>query len=142
MKEKDVKYEIIVVEDLPERPARNSQIEEKLAEVQGDTALVGKYVCIAQYAQQTAATAAANILRKRHGQPEANGWWFGTRKVKVNGEDTERAGLFVSFDPRRVVAGEREKHEAEKAQREKANRAKLAAKKAEKKTPATAGKGR
>lgn len=145
IKEKDVKYETIVMSDLPERPPRGSQIEEKLAEIQGDASLVGKYACIAQYAQPTAATAAANILRKRHGKPEANGWWFGTRKVQVEGEEKERTGLFVSFDPKRIVAGEREKHEAEKAERDKAAKAKAAAKKAAKpadRTPATAGKGR
>lgn len=146
-KEKDVKYETIVVDDLPERPPRGSQIEEKLAEIKANTALNGKYACIAQYAQPTAATAAANILRKRHGKPGANGWWFGTRKVKVPGEDTERTGLFVSYDPTKIVEGELAKHEAEKAERDKAAAAKREAKKAEKakaatRTPAAAGKGR
>lgn len=143
IKEKNVKYETLVMDDLPERPPRGSQIEEKLAEIKADTAARGKYACIAQYGQPTAATAAANILRKRHGKPEVAGWWFGTRKVKLEGESEERTGLFVSYDPSRIVAGAAEVHAKEKAERERAAADKRAKQKADKaRTPATAGKGR
>lgn len=121
---------MLVFDELPERAARSSAIEEQLAKIQADPEKIGKAICIAQYGEQTAATAAANILRKRHGKPEANGWWFGTRKVTVPGETDERAGLFVRFDPARIVPGEAEKHTEEKAAREKANREKAAQKKA------------
>lgn len=128
MKEKDVKYERLVVDDLPERPPRGSQLEDALKEIVADTAIHGKYVCIAQYAQPTAATAAANVSRKRHGSPEAYGWWFGTRKVTVDGE--ERTGLFVSYDPSRVKDGAAAAFETEKAAylaRQKAKRDEKAA---------------
>lgn len=141
MKEKDVKYERLVVDDLPERPPRGSQLEDALKEIQADSSLNGKYVCIAQYAQPTAATAAANICRKRHGKPEAYGWWFGTRKVTVDGE--ERTGLFVGFDPGRIKDGEAAKFETEKAaylarQKQKRDEKAAEAKAAKGKSPAKA----
>lgn len=140
--EKDVRYDTIVMDDLPERAVHGSKIEEGVTAVKNDPALVGKFVCIAQYAQPTAATAAANILRKRHGWESVAGLWFGTRKVPGQNGDPDRTGLFVSFDPAKVVPGEAEKHAAQKAERERTAAAKRAEKAKEKggkgKAPAAA----
>lgn len=136
--EKDVKYETIVMDDLPERPPHGSKIEDAVTALRNDPQLVGKFVCIAQYAQSTAATAAANILRKRHGWPEVAGLWFGTRKVPGENGEADRTGLFVQYDPSKVKAGEAEKHAHEKAEREKAKAEKKANKKGSE-TPAAKG---
>lgn len=126
--EKNVRYETIVMDELPERPPHGSKIEDAVQALRNDPARRGKYVCIAQYAQPTAATAAANILRKRHGWPEVAGLWFGTRKVAGENGEEDRTGLFVQFDPSKVKPGEAEKHAKEKAEREAAAKQKKAAK--------------
>lgn len=130
IKEKDVKYDRIVMDELPDRPARTSNQEEELVSIKGDRALVGKAICIAQYAQGTAATAAANILRKRHGQPEVEGWEFATRKLNADEDGTVRTGLFVIYQPSWIKPGAAEAHAKVVAQRKATAKQKLAEKKA------------
>lgn len=106
-REKNVKYEIKPLDgELPERPTRNSQLEDNLKVVAESHAKT--WAMIAAYRAGSAATAAANTLRKRHGQPEAEGWEFKTRRVQVEGE--ERTGLFAYFDNERVVEGALDTH--------------------------------
>src|SRR5262245_25541629 len=88
--EKDVKYELMEVDELPDRPPVQSQLEVQLETIKSDRTKHKKAFCISQYAQATAATAAANILRKRHGWPEVAGWTFATRKVTMPGSGEER----------------------------------------------------
>lgn len=130
---KDVKYDRKEFDDIPERAPRGSVIEDQLGEIEADPSLHNRVFCIAQYLRPTAATAAANVARQRHGKPEANGWWFGTRKVKDDeNPEQERTGLFVKFNPSLATEEGARVHEQEKLERKAAAAAKAEAKRAEK----------
>lgn len=83
-------------------------------------------VCIAAYGKKTAASAAANVMRQRYGRTATvRGLEFASRKVvvEIDGEQVERFGLWVTYDPSRIIEGHRELHEQEYAERQKRNRA-------------------
>lgn len=137
---KDVKYDKIAYDEIPERTPRGSVIEEALSEIEATPTDHGKAFCIAQYAKPTAATAAANVCRQRHGKPEANGWWFGTRKVADG--DVERTGLFVKFTPSLATPEGKTQFEKDRTARNKNAAEKRAVKAAEKKAEAAKGGGK
>lgn len=126
-KPRDVNYTLEIVDDLPEAEIqRRSPLEDQLDKIVDTPAAHGKWVRIASYANGSAASAAANVLRKRHGDKEAvEGWTVRTKRADEDGE--VRTGLFVRFNPEGVVAGAREDFD----QRMQERRAKLEAKKAE-----------
>jgi len=120
---KEVMYGFLAEQDeLPEgrhmgrASALNDNVEQILA--RGTKSAV----CIAAYAKKTAASAAANVLRQRYGRsPTVRGLEFASRKVtvEIDGEATERFGLWVAYDPSRIIEGHRELHEQEYAERRK-----------------------
>lgn len=121
----DVEYTLDILEgDLP--PAghggggggnRTSPLELKLEELKGREDAHGKWVLIGKYGKATAAGAAANVLRQRHGRnANAEGFEFAYRKID-DGNGSHINGLFVRFDPTKVVPGAMEQHVADEAKR-------------------------
>ena len=112
MREKNVNYELVVEDDLPggEQPLPYSPLEDQLVEVMAKQDLwAPKWVRIGKYQNQAAASAAANLLRKRHGDVEAvEGWRFECRRID-GGENT---GLFVQYDPNVIIPGKKEENRA------------------------------
>lgn len=137
MPAKDVQYGFTEVDALPEREVRASVLEDAVQKIMGGAVSPGKPVIIASYRNRTAASAAANTLRKRHGQPEASGLKFECHRNK----ETDRSDLYVVFDPSWVTSDGQTAHEQELAD-EKAKRAEQArerrAKKAAEKAAAEA----
>lgn len=133
--ERHVEYGLQVFEELPPQGTggggRTSPFDDKMESIAGDTGLHGKPVCVAKYKNRTAAAAAANVLRQRHGStPDAKGWQFPVRKVQDNGE--VKHGLFFIYDPKLVKKGAWEQHVAKEEKRKADLEAKRAAAKAEK----------
>lgn len=131
----DVNYTLEIVDELPEggRPGGfgQSPLEVQLgkvrAAVEEDEAKAGKWMLIGRYGKATAAGAAANVLRQRHGRDmTVEGFEFANRPL--SNESGER-GLFVRFDPSKVVDGAKAEHERMEAER----LARLEAKRAERK---------
>jgi hypothetical protein len=136
IKPRNVDYSLEIVDDLPENASNGqprSVLETQLATIvrqftEGvgvDEAGVGKWRRIGLYELNSAAAAAANVLRKRHGsKPVHSGWEFRTAKVQ-DGSAVTKTGLFARYNPQAIVEGEFAKHLAEV----KAHEATLAAKK-------------
>lgn len=118
----DVQYTLEIVDDLPPKSSGGgggggkSVLEEKLEELKGREDAHGKWVLIGKYGKATAAGAAANVLRQRHGRnANAEGYEFAYRKIDQDGSTVN--GLFVKFDPTAIVPGALEQHRAEEAAR-------------------------
>lgn len=109
--------EWIVVDDLPpEDPrasgSRESVWDSKLERVKTEVD-PGKAVCIRTYDNKNAAAAAATHLKRRFGKtPDAYGYTFAVRKVKLKG-GVEKRGLFVKYEPAAVVKGAQAKQDKE-----------------------------
>lgn len=126
-----VQYTLEVVDELPEKGSVTSpfdtsldQIIEKWNSDERDVLLDGdgnaKWVLIGRYDNSTAAGAAANVLGQRHGKsPNVEGWDFAARRI----DGGEKTGLFVRYDPNRIVPGAKEAWEKSETER----KAKLAA---------------
>lgn len=120
-KPRDVDYTLEVFDDLPESAIvqRTSPLEDQLEKVvrdspeaHGNETSPGKFVRIGSYANGTAASAAANVLRKRHGRsPAVEGFEFRTARTDDKTGDP-RTGLFVRYNPTKIVPGAREAEEA------------------------------
>lgn len=123
-KPRDVDYTLDVLDgDIPDSEiVRRSPLEDQLDKVKGNAEYHGKWVRIGSYANGSAATAAANVLRKRHGDVAAVEGW----SVKPKRSEDDRTFLYVKFEPGAIVEGAR----AEFEQRLKDRAAKYAAKKA------------
>lgn len=121
----DVEYTLDILDgDLP--PAghgggngggnRTSPLELKLDELKGREDAHGKWVLIGKYGKATAAGAAANVLRIRHGRnANAEGFEFAYRKIDQDGSHVN--GLFVRYDPEKIVPGAKEAHEEAEVKR-------------------------
>lgn len=147
---RDVKYAdpeaFQVVEQLPPRASGGGGgaspyeplLEKVAAKVKAGEIKPGAAVLLARFRVASAAGAAANVLRQRHGRDEkVEGWTFTTRKLEQEaGEAERRTGLFAMFNPKAVVAGAKEEHEKAEAERKRkladAKKAKTAAKAAAK----------
>lgn len=114
----DVEYGVMEVKDNIPGGMRGSSspLNEMVERIHGDENLWRQGVCIARYAQKTAAGAAANVMRQRYGRNiGVGGFVFASRKV-----DDDHTGLWVYYDPDQVVDGEWEKHvKAEKKRKDK-----------------------
>lgn len=118
IREKDVNYGFTPVEALPEPDSTGgarSRVQELVAQVkeavEAGSVKPGQPVVVARYGAPTAASAAANVLRKKFGDDaKPYGFTFAVRKVK-DGDDVRR-GLFVQYDPSAIVAGEAAKQDA------------------------------
>lgn len=127
MAERNVDYVLEIVDDIPERTIPRSPLEgtlekivadyEKLAKVAAEQGKEAKPITaiIALYEKPTACTAAANVLRQRHGTPDVEGWRFETRHVDRDVDDGQGGktkkqftALYVSYDPTKMVPGGRE----------------------------------
>lgn len=117
---RDVDYTLEVLDgDLPEMEVtRKSQLEDQLEKVVANADFHGKWVRIGSYANGSAGTAAANVLRKRHGKDKTiEGWTFKPKRM-----DDDRTGLWVKYEPAAVIAGAKEQWEADvKAKKAAAN---------------------
>lgn len=130
-----VDYEIEVLEELPEGgrlssgPGR-SVLQDQIDHVLGDETLWNKWVRIGRYERKTAAPAARNVLRQRHGDtPAVEGWRFECRRI-----DNGATGLFVKYSPSEVIEGAKAEHNAQmKARKEKLAKQAAARKVAEEK---------
>lgn len=123
-KPRDVDYTLDVLDgDIPDVDiTRRSPLEDQLDKVKAQAEYHGKWIRIGSYANGSAATAAANVLRKRHGdKANVEGW-----TVKPKRSDDGRTHLYVKYEPGAIVDGAR----AEFEQRMKDRAAKYAAKKA------------
>jgi hypothetical protein len=111
-KSRDVDYTLEIVDDLPDLEVqRRSPLKDQISRIMNTPASHGQFVRIASYANGSAASAAANQLRKEHGDSEiVDGWTVRTRRSdrEVDGVVEPRTGLFVRFNPDAVVPGERD----------------------------------
>lgn len=126
--ERKVQYGLLEeVEELPDRAQKDSPIQQLLAQIKADTEKHGKWIGIARYENKTAATAAANVERRRRGQDGTiSGWEFATRSV----DEGKAALLFVRYDPSKVSGTAEERHARHQAWLED-RKAKAEAKRAE-----------
>jgi hypothetical protein len=110
-KPRDVDYTLEIVDDLPDLDVqRRSPLEDQIEKIVSEERSHGKFVRIGSYANGSAASAAANTLRKRHGDKAAvDGFDIRVRRADKDGEP--RTGLFVRYDPSNIVAGAREDFE-------------------------------
>ena len=111
----DVEYGVMQVQDSIPGGLRGSSspLNEMVERIRDDENLWRQGVCIASYAQKTAAGAAANVMRQRYGRNIAvGGFVFASRKV-----DDTHTGLWVYYDPEQVVDGEWEKHQKAETKR-------------------------
>lgn len=133
MPQKDVLYGFEVVGDLPtESDMRPSVLEDAVQRLQSGEAPEGQAVIIAKYRNRTAASAAANSLRKRHGQPNAKGFKFECHRDK----ESDRSALYAVFNSEWVTDEGQAQHaadiEADKAKKAEQARERRAKKIAEK----------
>jgi hypothetical protein len=108
---RDVDYTLEIVDDLPDLDVqRRSPLEDQIEKIITEPRSHGKFVRIGSYANGSAASAAANVLRKRHGDKSAvEGFDIRVRRADKDGEP--RTGLFVRFNPDAVIPGAREDFE-------------------------------
>lgn len=112
----DVEYGLIATQEELPGSARGSMspLNDLVEQILRDPALQKQAILIAKYGQQTAAGAAANVLRQRYGKSvTVRGLEF--RSAKVPNED--KTGLWVFCDPSRVVEGHLDQHHAAEAER-------------------------
>ena len=138
-KPRNVNYTLVVVDDLPEvEVTRRSSLEDNIdkilaADAEGKLDRT-KFCRIGSYFNGSAASAAANVLRKRHGDRiTVDGFAFQTKRADEDGEI--RTGLFVKYDPEQIVEGEKEAFQ----QRLKDRAAKTAERRAARKAAAADG---
>ncbi len=123
---------LVAFDELPPAPERargggGSEFDTLLGQLHADKQLWNKPVSMRRYENETAAKAAANVLRQRNGRViGASGHEFHVREIDDKGVKLHH--LFVIYDPKRIVDGEWDKHVAY----EKERVAKIEAKKAEK----------
>lgn len=123
-KPRDVDYSLEVLDgDIPDAEIqRRSPLEDQLDKVRESSEYHNKWIRIGSYANGSAGTAAANVIRKRHGdKAEVEGW-----TIKPKRADDGRTHLYVRFTPGAIVEGARAAFE----QRMKDRAAKYAAQKA------------
>src|SRR5262245_49046099 len=138
---KDVQYgEVAVADSMPSGGGRKSPLYGLVDAIVADEDKWRSARCIAHYAEKTAAGGAADVLRGKFGRKiEDGGLEFAVRKVNVRdaeGDVHERHGLWVYYDPDKIVPGQMDAHVAnEKAKAKRAND-KAKAKKMEKEAQA------
>jgi len=134
-----VEYTLEVVDALPERGVATSPFEDTLDKIIGlhndpeqraklyeEDGATPKWILIGRYDHSTAAGAASNVLGQRHGKdPSVEGWDFAARRIDTG----DKTGLFVRYDPTRIVPGAKERWE----QSEKDRKERLAKAREEKK---------
>lgn len=137
-KPRDVDYTLEIVDDLPDVDlTRRSALEDQIDKIVATEEAHGRFVRIGSYANGSAASAAANVLRKRHGDKAAVDG-FTVKPARITGPNGEpRTGLFVKFDPESIIPGERERFN----ERLKAREEKVAAKRAEREAAKANGEG-
>lgn len=139
MTPRDASYVLEIVDDIPQRTIEKSPLEPTLEKIAADyeaQKAAGNEkpitAIIALYGKPSACTAAANVLRQRHGTQDVEGWRFETRHVDrkdpETGEEVTKTALFVNYDPTKMVPGGREAWDKKMADREKKLEAKRAAK--------------
>lgn len=126
-KPRDVDYTLEIVDDLPDMTVtRRSTLEDQIDRIVATEASHGKVVRISSYANGSAASAAANVLRQRHGdKPAVDGFFIKPARYEAN-DGKWRTGLFVKYDPSVIVPGERERFEQRMKDREARNAQKRA----------------
>ena len=118
---RDVQYEVKTLDSMPEHGTRASVLEEALEAIKKsdprDDNGNAIWCQIGSYRLGSAASAAANQLRKRHGRsPEVNGWRFTTGKQTKDEsgnpvpKDKQRTILAARWEPEAIVEGESQKH--------------------------------
>lgn len=112
-KTRNVQYGTKIVEDLPDQAPSvgASPLEDQLQDIYDNPEYhAPKWAGIAEYSSAehvAAASAAAGILRRRHGDDQSvEGWRFETRRI--NGG--EASGLFAQYDPKAIVPGKAEEN--------------------------------
>ena len=115
MPSRSVDYATSIVSELPDATpsAGPSPLEDQLADIVANReyhyplwARIAKYSSAEHVA---AAGAAANILRRRHGEDESvEGWRFETRRV----DNGAASGLFAQYNPAEIVPGKAEQNQA------------------------------
>jgi hypothetical protein len=143
-KPRDVDYTLEVVDDLPEIViTRRSPLTEAIdgiveSDSQG-TLDRSKFTRIGSYANGSAASAAANVLRKKYGD-KIGVSGFEIRAKSTDKDGARRTGLFVKYDPSLIVPGERELFEKRQVARDEKNAKRRAEKDAAKKAERDAAK--
>lgn len=102
------------MEFLPPRPGRTSKLGELLDTIKGDKDKHGKWLVVAKYEKNGAASAAASTLRAKHGPVEAGGWEFAVRSI----EEGNRSALFCRFTPGAINPSATEAYAKVRAERE------------------------
>ena len=140
-KPRDVNYTLEIVDDLPElEVARRSPLEDQIAKIVDTDEAHGRFVRIASYANGSAASAAANQLRKRHGDTESvDGFTIRTKREMDDNGGEPRTGLFVRFNPNAIVPGGHEDFQLRLAEREAKVQARREAREAEAEAEAEKG---
>lgn len=113
-KPRDVDYTLEIVDDLPDMEVqRRSPLTDQLERIVATPDSHGKFVRIASYANASAASAAANVLRQKHGKTESvDGWTIRPKRSDRTDPETgaiePRTGLFVRYNPDAIVPGAKE----------------------------------
>jgi hypothetical protein len=119
-KPRDVDYTLEIVDDLPDLEVqRRSPLEDQIKRIIDTPESHNRFVRIASYANGSAASAAANQLRKRHGDKEAvDGYTVRTKRLATEDDAEPRTGLFVRFNPDAIVPGARDEFDTRMKERE------------------------
>ncbi len=125
------------MEFLPPRPGRTSKLGELLDQIKADETKHNKWLVVAKYEKNGAASAAASTLRAKFGPAVANGWEFAVRTI----EEGNRSAMFVRYQPSVINPVETEAYARVRAEREEKRLAKQADK-AKKDAKAEAKAGR
>lgn len=134
-KPRDVDYTLEVVEDLPDieiirRSPLNDQIEKILAKDAAGENDRSKFSRISSYANGSAASAAANVLRQKLGdKPAVGGFLVATKRYDTD-DGKPRTGVFVKYDPSLIVPGEHELFVKRMEERNRKNQERAAQRKA------------
>lgn len=122
---RSVNYTLEVVDDLPEpQTVRRSPLEDALDAIKANDQFHGKWVKIGEYENGTASSAAANVLRQRHGGSSAvEGWTIQSKrfdKEQADGSKVPMTGLFARYTPDQIVDGARAEWDRKEAERKAA----------------------
>ena len=99
---RDVGYGFEVVGELPTRTStRTSEAEANIARLKTEVE-VGQAARIGDYKNRTAATAQVGNLRRRHGQPDAEGLQFAVGRIE-EGPLAGRTGIFAIYNPKLIT---------------------------------------
>lgn len=122
-----------------------SNLHDIVAQVMGDPQYQNRPLCIADYPDtdegRQRAVSAVQSLRQKYGySSDATGNKFSSAKVRPSGSEEDRRGVWVIYDPSKVVEGAKAAHDAKVAEAGQKQQAQKKAADAKKKAAADKAK--